>query len=147
MMYEENKTNTSETIQLTDEEKEKLKKYESDYSEKSLFDKIIKVAKKAGTTVIYAALLLFYTLQDPNVPAWAKAVIVGALGYFISPVDFIPDMIPVIGYTDDLSTLIGAIVMVSMYIDEDKKNKAKSKLRDWFGNFDDSLLSEVDNRI
>lgn len=147
MMYEENKTNTSETIQLTDEEKEKLKKYESDYSEKSLFDKIIKVAKKAGTSVIYAALLLFYTLQDPNVPAWAKAVIVGALGYFISPVDFIPDMIPVIGYTDDLSTLIGAIVMVSMYIDEDKKNKAKSKLRDWFGNFDDSLLSEVDNRI
>ncbi len=147
MMYEENKTNTSETIQLTDEEKEKLKKYESDYSEKSLFDKIIKVAKKAGTTVIYAALLLFYTLQDPNVPPWAKAVIVGALGYFISPVDFIPDMIPVIGYTDDLSTLIGAIVMVSMYIDEDKKNKAKSKLRDWFGNFDDSLLSEVDNRI
>ena len=147
MMYEEKENNTSETIQLTDEEKEKLKKYESDYSEKSLFDKIIKVAKKAGTTVIYAALLLFYTLQDPNVPAWAKAVIVGALGYFISPVDFIPDMIPVIGYTDDLSTLIGAIVMVSMYIDEDKKNKAKSKLRDWFGNFDDSLLSEVDNRI
>ena len=147
MMYEEKENTTSEPIQLTDEEKEKLKKYESDYSEKSLFDKIIKVAKKAGTTVIYAALLLFYTLQDPNVPAWAKAVIVGALGYFISPVDFIPDMIPVIGYTDDLSTLIGAIVMVSMYIDEDKKNKAKSKLRDWFGNFDDSLLSEVDNRI
>ena len=64
---------------------------------------------------------MYYTLQKPATPVWAKTMIIGALGYFISPIDLIPDFIPIAGYTDDLTALVAAIVAVAMYIDEDVK--------------------------
>lgn len=123
------------------------KEYSKEYSESSLFDKILKVAKKAGINVIYAALILFYTLQKATTPGWAKTAIIGALGYFISPLDVIPDLTPIAGYSDDLGVLALALATVAMFIDDEVKNKAKDKLRDWFGDYDDALLREVDEKI
>lgn len=125
------------------EKKEEL----NEYSESSLFDKIVNVAQKAGINVIYAGLLLFYTLQKPLTPGWAKATIISALTYFISPLDAIPDLTPVLGYTDDLGALALAIGAVAMFIDDDVKQKARNKLKDWFGEYDESLLDDVDNRV
>ena len=51
---------------------------------------------KAGKEVIEKALILYYCLQDDDTPAWAKTTIIGALGYFISPIDAIPDLVPVV---------------------------------------------------
>lgn len=59
--------------------------YVKDYSDNSFFEKIKKTFSKAGVQVVYGALLLFYALKDPAVPEKAKATIVGALGYFITP--------------------------------------------------------------
>ena len=56
----------------------------------------------------------------------------GALGYFISPFDAIPDMTPVIGYVDDLGVLTMALATVAAYISDDIKSKAKAKLAEWF---------------
>lgn len=117
------------------------------YSKRSLFDKIVKNAQKAGINVIYAGLLLFYTLQKPLTPGWAKATIIGALGYFISPLDAIPDITPVAGYTDDIGVLVLAIASVAMFIDEEVKQQAKSKLRDWFGDYDEDLLEDIDKKV
>jgi uncharacterized membrane protein YkvA (DUF1232 family) len=64
---------------------------------------------------------LFYTLQKPTTPVWAKTVIIVALGYFIFPIDLIPDLVPG-GYTDDFSGLFGALITVSMFIDEEVNN-------------------------
>ncbi|MGG1486946.1 DUF1232 domain-containing protein [Peribacillus castrilensis] len=83
---------------------------------------------------------MFYTLQKPTTPVWAKTVIVGALGYFILPIDLIPDLIPG-GYTDDFSGLFGALVTVSMFIDEEVKLNAKERIRIWFG---ESAISDTD---
>lgn len=121
------------------------KKESNEYSESSFFDKVISVAQKAGINVIYAGLLLFYTLQKPLTPGWAKTTIIGALTYFISPLDAIPDIAPVIGYTDDLGALALAITAVAMFIDDEVKQNAKNKLKDWFGEYDESLLNDVDN--
>ena len=66
-------------------------------------------------------------------PAWAKTVIVGALTYFISPLDAIPDILPGLGYTDDLGLLLAANATVSVYINADTKEQAKQKMKDWFG--------------
>jgi uncharacterized membrane protein YkvA (DUF1232 family) len=55
------------------------------------------------------------------------------LGYFISPIDAIPDVIPFVGYSDDLGVLVAAVATVSTYITDDVKAKAKAKLQDWFG--------------
>ena len=71
------------------------------YSEESFFDKILKYAKVIGVNLIFKALQLYYVLQKPDVPAADKGIIIAALGYLISPLDFIPDPIPVAGYTDD----------------------------------------------
>ncbi len=104
-----------------------------DYSEDSFWGKIKKYAKAAGVEVIEKALQLYYALQNANTPAWAKTVIVGALGYFISPIDAIPDITPLIGYGDDLGVLAAAIAMVSTHITDDIKEKATTKSKEWFG--------------
>lgn len=132
---------------MINEEQPDLSKYSKAYSENSFFDKILNTAKKAGITVIYAGLLLFYTLQKPSTPGWAKATIIGSLGYFISPIDVIPDIIPVVGYSDDLGALILAIVAVAMFVDNETKQKAREKLKVWFGEYDDSLLAVIDKNI
>ena len=122
-----------------DPKKVELKKYEKEYSEEGLWDKIASVAKKAGIKVIYYALLLFYALQSDNVTVAEKALIIGALGYFILPIDIIPDFMVPIGYGDDLTVMWGLIKKLDC-IDEQVKAQAQAKLTDWFGNYDKSKL-------
>lgn len=124
--------------------------YEADetkYIEEKLFWKLKKYAVIAGKKVVYVVLLLFYTLQKENVPLRAKAIIIGSLGYFISPIDIIPDFIPVLGYTDDFGALMMALAIVSIYIDKEVKSKAKSKLESWFGQVSESELDEVNSKL
>ena len=108
-------------------------KYAKSYSEDSFWDKIKGVLKSAGLPIIYKALQLYYAMQNPNCPMSIKAGIIAALGYFISPIDLIPDFIPVLGFTDDLAAIGAALVMAHMYIDEDVKRKARQKIDDIFG--------------
>lgn len=101
----------------------------------------------AGKKVIYAVLLLYYTLQKENVPFKAKAVILGALGYFIAPFDAIPDFLPMIGYTDDFGALMMALATIAMYIDDEVKSKARLQLESWFGQVNDSDIAEVNTKL
>ena len=105
----------------------------SEYSDNSFWDKVKTFAITAGREVIEKALWLYYAAQRPETPKWAKAAIYGALAYFISPLDAIPDITPWVGFTDDLGALAAAIAMTSAYINEDVKAKASQKLWDWFG--------------
>lgn len=125
----------------------KDQKYTKAYSENRLFLKIKKFAKDAGIKAIYLCLLLFYTLQKATTPKWAKSVIVGALGYFILPLDFIPDFLPITGFSDDITALLSVLVAVALYVDEETKAKAKVKLHVWFGSYDEVKLETIDNKI
>ena len=89
--------------------------------------------KKVGCEGIRSALRLFYALDNPSMPLKTKMVIYGALGYFISPIDVIPDFIPVVGFTDDIGVLAAAVVMAASYIDAEARAKADTKLAGWFG--------------
>ncbi|MEH6943865.1 YkvA family protein [Bacillus sp. JJ722] len=122
-----------------------MKNAEKNYSDDKFWDKLKKYGKKAGSSVVYAVLLLYFTLQKPEVPAKTKAIIIGALGYFIIPFDLIPDVALGVGFTDDLGALGIALLQVAMYIDDDIKEKAKIKLADWFGDHVDT--SEIDNKL
>lgn len=115
--------------------------YGSNYSESKLWNKIQSVAKKAGIKTVYAAPLLYYISTDKNVPVSDKAKIYGALGYFILPVDLIPDVIIGIGYTDDLAALLWALKAVWDNITPEIRHKAKSKLTEWFGPVHDNDLN------
>jgi uncharacterized membrane protein YkvA (DUF1232 family) len=109
---------------------EKTRRY---YSEPELWNKIKKFTQQAGRELIEKALLLYYAAQSPATPDWAKTIIYGALGYFIFPVDAIPDIIPVAGYTDDLGALAMAITAVVMCITPEIRAQATKKMREWFG--------------
>ncbi len=124
---------------------EDIKKHEEQFSDEKFWTKIQKFSKKAGTSVVYAVLLLYYTLQKPEVPKKVKATIVGALGYFILPLDVIPDFAIGAGYADDLSVVILALAQVALYIDDEIKMKAKNKLQDLFGKHVDT--TEIDNKL
>ena len=124
-----------EKVDLTDG------KYAKEYDENKLWNKVKSVAKKAGIKVIYYVLLLFYALQSDKVTVAEKTLIVAALGYFILPFDLVPDFIPIVGYGDDAAVLYGLIQKLDC-IDERVKAQAKSKLKEWFGNYDESRLED-----
>ncbi|WZL89786.1 YkvA family protein [Salinimicrobium sp. 3283s] len=115
--------------------------YGKEFSDEGFWNKVKTVFKKAGIKVVYSALTLYYTYQKKDTPVWAKGVIIGALGYFISPIDAIPDITPAVGYADDIGVLLAAVATVGVYIDSEVKQYAKDKLHDWFGDFDEEELS------
>lgn len=126
---------------LPEIEDEKLDpKYVRNYSEDSFWDKITDVVKKAGFEVIYKALQLYYAAQSPSCPAGVKATIYAALGYFILPLDLIPDIIPMVGFSDDLLAIGTAIGVANMYIDAMVIKKARGKMRSLFG---DSVIHKL----
>ena len=71
-----------------------LEKYASVFSDDKFWHKLARAFKQAGVKVVYAALVLFYSLQDPRISKRDNALIIGALGYFILPFDLIPDFLP-----------------------------------------------------
>ncbi len=123
------------------EEPKDMTPYQGFYSENQLWEKIKKVAAWAGQKVIYAVLLLYYVLKSHATSKGDRAKILGALGYFILPIDIIPDWIPVAGYTDDLAALTWAIYAVAKNVTPEIKEMAKDKLREWFGqDYDEASL-------
>ena len=116
--------------QITEKE---LQKYEQHYNESSFLDKVTKYGKLIGINALYKAVQLWFVMQKPDVPATTKAVIMGALGYLIAPLDFLPDLMPVLGYTDDFVALTFALNKVQGYIDEEVERKSKHLLAKIFG--------------
>lgn len=120
-----------------------IENYQSEYSESGLWKKVKTVAKKAGIKTIYMVLLLHYVLKSPNVSIEDKAKIYGALGYFILPIDLIPDFIPIVGYSDDVAALAYALHAVWKNVTPEIKQQAQQKLRSWFGNYNPNELNNL----
>lgn len=108
------------------------KGFEKDYTEESFWDKVKKYARVAGEGVLEPALQMYYAAQDRDTPTWAKSTMYGALGYFISTIDAIPDITPVVGYSDDLGVLVAALAAVASHIKEEHKQKSKETIKRWF---------------
>jgi len=107
--------------------------YSKHYSESSFWDKLLHFAKQAGRDVVHKALILYYVGNDPATPVWAKGAIAAALGYFIFPIDAIPDLTPFIGYADDLGAIVAAMAAVASCITKEHIDKATKQLEEWFG--------------
>ena len=106
-------------------------KYKDKFTQNGFVEKISRIAKRAGVKLVYAALILYYTLESDRVSIKDKAIIIGALGYLISPLDVIPDAIPIAGLGDDLAVLIYVLRKVWDEVSDDVKAKAKTKLSQW----------------
>ena len=116
--------------------------YGNKFSKKDFVEKIARIAKGAGAKLVYAALILYYTLQSDKVSAANKALIIGALGYMISPLDVIPDAIPIAGLTDDLAVLLFVLKKVWVDVDPEIQQKAKNRLSKWF---DEDEIDEIND--
>lgn len=103
------------------------------YSDSGFWDKVKVHAKAVGKGVLEPALKMYYAGTDSDTPVWAKTTIFGALGYFISPIDGIPDLLPAVGYSDDLGVLVAAAAVVAAHIKPEHVQRAKETLQDWFG--------------
>ncbi len=97
-----------------------------------------------GAKVIYSSLLMFFAYQNPDTPKWAKTIILGALAYLVSPIDGIPDLTPLLGFTDDLGVLLYAIVGVSCYINDDIRHKSREKTMQILGDVHHAVFTQVD---
>lgn len=121
-------------------------KYTDKFSKTGFVDKIASIAKRAGAKFVYAALVLYYTLESDQVSVKDKAMIIGALGYLISPLDVVPDAIPIAGLSDDLAVLIYVLKRIWVDVSDDVKKKAQSKMAQWFDQDEmistDQLFSE-----
>ena len=114
--------------------------YGGKFSKRDFAEKISRIAKRAGAKLVYAALILYYTLQSDKVSKKDKAIIIGGLGYMISPLDAIPDAIPIAGLTDDLAVLLYVLKKVWTDIDPEIQAKAKKRLSKWF---DEDEIAEI----
>jgi len=124
-----------------------FQKYNKHFSENLFWIKVKKVAHSAGIKVVYSALLLYYTYRRKETPKWAKRVIIGALGYLISPIDAIPDLAPFLGYTDDLSVLVFALSTLAFFVNKEVKHNAQTTLNRWFKNINTAEIEAIDNRL
>lgn len=126
-------TMTNDTASEKDFDQNKINEkalltYQDKFSKDNLLLKLQHYGRDIGLTVLYNVLQLWYVLQKPEVPAKNKAVIMGALGYLITPLDFIPDLTPILGYNDDAAAILFALYMVRQYVDDEVKAQAKARL-------------------
>ena len=114
------------------------------FSESKLVDKLQNTAKVAGATVLYPAMMLWNLFQSDSVPASKKTLIIGALGYFILPIDLIPDALLGTGYADDAAGVMACLKAVLENITPNIPVEAKTKLHDLMGEFDENSLEGID---
>lgn len=101
--------------------------------EPSLWQKIVGVARMAGEAVMLEAMKAWHVTQDPATPTAAKAALYGALAYFVLPTDAIPDILPFVGFGDDMAALGTALYVANAYVTDDIVRRARASVDAIFG--------------
>jgi uncharacterized membrane protein YkvA (DUF1232 family) len=87
-------------------------------------------AKRVAARLPFAEDLLaaHYCAFDQATPLPVKAALVGALAYFVLPFDIVPDMLPLVGFTDDAAVLLTAVRMVAGHMRPEHRDAARAAL-------------------
>lgn len=127
--------------------KDNLNFYTRFVNQKDILKSFQITMKRCGVQAIYSALLLYYTYKQKNVPIFVKQTILGVLGYLISPIDVIPDLTPIVGFTDDIGVLSYALVALASYVTDENKLQAKSTLQKWLGTLPEKDIQTIDQKL
>ena len=95
--------------------------------------KAMRFAGVIGREALLKAFQLYYVLQKPELPSKVKTIIMGALAYLVLPVDVVPDLLPVVGYTDDVAVIAYALLQALPYMDDEVDAKAEQMVQKIFG--------------
>lgn len=117
------------------------------YSDNQIQDKLEKVAKKVGATVIYPVLLLYNLLNSPNVIVRDKMLIIAPLAYFILPTDLIPDVILGAGYVDDGVAIMTALKTFGSSITPEITDQTRKMCKKLIGEVDENVINGVLEKI
>tara|TARA_Y100001968_G_C19367193_1_gene723161 strand:- start:635 stop:1000 length:366 start_codon:yes stop_codon:yes gene_type:complete len=107
--------------------------YEAEVIDSTIIDEgILKnVLLRAGRTIALPALQAFEMIIDTKTPAQARVSMIAALTYLLMPIDLVPDLIPVAGFSDDLVALTAVMSLWSNHITPEIKQRARQKLDRW----------------
>ena len=86
---------------------------------------------RLGKAAVEKLLVAYYVAIDEQTPPWARASLIAALAYFGLPIDVVPDVIPVIGFSDDMAVLASALVAVGVCIRWRHVRSARNTMRTW----------------
>ena len=120
--------------------------YAKYYSESSFWEKLKKFGRKAGVKVVYPALLLYNVFTDTKVDPKIRLYIGAGLGYFILPIDVIPDFLPLLGFTDDVTVMMMTLNHIRKNITDEHRFKAREILNGWFNKVNDKELLAIENK-
>lgn len=86
--------------------------------------------KRVATKLPFAEELLaaYYCAFDRETPRHVQVALLGAIAYFVLPFDFVPDMLPVLGFTDDAAVLATTIRMVASHITPEHREAARKAM-------------------
>ncbi len=88
--------------------------------------KLRRFALRLGRPVVEQLYALYFLFQSPAVPKRAKLIIVGALVYFVSPIDSIPDLLGPLGFSDDIAMITLVYAQMKDYLTEEIKIRARA---------------------
>ena len=108
-----------------------IQQYIKYYDEIQLIDKLGVIGKKIGSKVIYYILILVILISDNRIPFKVRLVFMAAIGYLILPTDLVADMLPVVGFADDIAFLTYTITNAREYITPEVLDKAKERMGSW----------------
>lgn len=108
---------------------EAKKDYGRHYSGPRLIATVERFLSSAGRDVISQVIQAYYLSRATHLPLWAKASVIAALGYFILTPDAIPDVMPVVGFVDDMAVLSSTLAGLATYLTPEIRERAKERLQ------------------
>lgn len=114
-------------------EKIDYSRYVDNYSPERFHEKVTRVARRLGRRVVRPLVLLYCALRYGELSTMQKMKVIGMLGYFILPTDFLPDFIAGIGYGDDLLGAMYLLRKLHKSITPEVKQAADELLDRWLG--------------
>ena len=96
--------------------------------EKTFWRKMKNSVKKAGEEIAVMGIKSWLAMADSNTSVRHKAILGGALAYFVLPTDMVPDVLAGVGFTDDMAALTLAANSVGNAITDEHEAQAREKL-------------------
>ena len=96
------------------------------FNDQGFLRKLARYALRLGRPVVEQLYALYFMLRAEATPMRSKMVIVGALLYFVSPIDLVPDILGPLGFSDDLAVIAMVFKQVQAYLTDDIRSKASA---------------------
>lgn len=109
-------------------ENTRVEKFGEHYNETDLWKKLNSLPRSTINMILERVLLLRELLFEASTPFWVRGTLIGALGYVIFPFDLCPDLIPGIGYLDDIAVMGLVLGNLDHLVTEDIRQRVKKRM-------------------